>query len=318
MISRNNSYYAKLLLFGEYSILLGSSALSIPYSQFSAEFSFIHDVENTNLKQAVESRQHLLELLIYLKKSGNYSEILDLHSFQTDLNKGIYLKSTIPNSYGLGSSGAVVVAVYSRYAITKSSAKKLNMAEMENLCKVFSNMESFFHGTSSGIDPLSIFINQPLLISKGRKPSIVEMPRNTGNNNVSIFLIDSGEAGKTKQLVGFFLNMFATDEKMNREAKTLVELTDQCIQYLLNGNINNFSQSLLALSAFQLSTMHTLIPEKMKKVWKDGLESKSLVMKLCGSGGGGYLIAFAHNHSNALQFLNKNNLSYVTVNIPIS
>jgi mevalonate kinase len=313
MISCNPSYSAKILLFGEYSILLGSSALSIPYNHFNAEFCFIQDDKNIDLKQAEESQQHLLELLNYLEEFENYIQILDLNRFRLDISNGLYLKSTIPNSYGLGSSGTVVAAVYSRYSFKNISNKNLSEYEMEKLFKLFSHMESFFHGTSSGIDPLSIYISKPLFISNERKPSIVEIPRNSVSENVSGFLLDTGESCKSNPLVTVFLDQFATDGKLNEAAKLFVSLTDQCINSLLSGNINDFRNSLLALSAFQLSNMHTLIPDKMIKVWKDGLESNSLIMKLCGSGGGGYLTAFTFDHNTAVQFLEKNKLLYMPI-----
>lgn len=315
MIRRNPSYNAKLLLFGEYSILLGSSALSIPYSHFKAEFSFIHKDKYTNLKLAKESRKHLQNLLDWLTESGNYTNLLDLSGFQKDIQNGLYLESTIPQSYGLGSSGAVVAAVFSRYAFQKTSGKKQNTLEMEKLCKIFSEMESFFHGTSSGIDPLTIFVSQPLLINEQKKPSIVSIPQNWEKENVSIFLIDTGLSGKTTPLVSNFLNHFAPDGQINTKAKEFVSLTDQCIKHLLNGSISEFWLKLQDLSDYQLENMQTIIPEKMGKVWESGLRSKNLIMKLCGSGGGGYITAFAPDHNKAIQFIENNNLQYIPVYI---
>ncbi|MEI6822689.1 MAG: mevalonate kinase [Bacteroidota bacterium] len=315
MNKRNPSYNAKLLLFGEYSILLGSSALSIPYSHFRAEFSFIRDDKYTDLKLAKESQQLLKSLLLSYSDSDNFKEILDLPRFKKDLNEGLYLESTIPHSYGLGSSGAVVAAVYSRYSLKKSSANKITVSEMDKLRKLFANMESYFHGTSSGIDPLTIYMSQPLLIDKDKKPLVVGIPRNWEREHTSIFLIDTGECGKTNPLVSFFLEQFAPYGEMNAKARDFVDLTDKCIHNLLNGNTNDFWQSLKALSFFQLNNLQDIIPNKMKTFWKDGLESGNLIMKLCGSGGGGYLTAFAPDHSNAELFIKTKHLKYIPVYI---
>jgi len=315
MKKRNPSYNAKLLLFGEYSILLGSSALSIPYSHFRAEFSFIHEDKYTDLKLAVESQQLLKDLLLSLEASGKYTDILDLPRFNKDLNDGLYLESTIPHSYGLGSSGAVVAAVYSRYSLKKTSTNKLTVSEMEKLRMVFASMECYFHGTSSGIDPLTIYVSQPLLINKEKKPSIVGIPRNWEREHTSIFLIDTGGCGKTNPLVSIFLDQFAPNGEMNANAKEFVDLTDKCIHNLLNGNTNDFWQSLKALSAFQLNNLQHIIPNKMKTVWQEGLENGSLIMKLCGSGGGGYLTAFAPDHSNALEYIKTKRLQHIPVYI---
>ncbi len=315
MNKRNPSYNAKLLLFGEYSILLGSSALSIPYSHFRAEFSFIQEDKYTDLKLAIESQQLLKCLHLSLEDSGNYKDILDLPRFRKELEDGLYLESTIPHSYGLGSSGAVVAAVYSRYSIKKTSENKLTVSEMEKLRTLFASMESYFHGTSSGIDPLTIYVSQPLLIDKEKKPLVVGIPRNWEREHTSIFLIDTGGCGKTNPLVSKFLDQFAPNGEMNVDAKEFVALTDKCIHNLLNGNTTDFWQSLKALSTFQLKNLNNLIPSKMKAVWNEGLESGSLIMKLCGSGGGGYLTAFAPDHINALEFIKAMHLQHIPVYI---
>lgn len=312
----NPSYNAKLLLFGEYSILLGSSALSIPYSHFRAEFSFLHEDKYTDLKLAEESRMFLTELLHYLEKSGNYSEILDLPRFSKEIENGIYLESTIPQSYGLGSSGAVVAAVYARYRLKETANNgEISENEMEQLRRIFANIESFFHGTSSGIDPLTIYISHPLLIDNKQKPSVVGIPRKWQSENAAIFLIDTGGASKTNPLVSIFLDNFAPNGCKTAAANEYVALTDQCIHQLLSGSINDFWESLNALSAFQLRHMQKMIPEKMLKLWEKGLESEKLIMKLCGSGGGGYLTAFAPDQNNALQFMKENELQHIPVYI---
>lgn len=313
MIQRNPSYYAKLLLFGEYSILLGSSALSIPYSHFRAEFSFIHEDKYTDLELAIESQRLLTELLVALENSGNYNDILDLPRFRKELNNGIYLESTIPHSYGLGSSGAVVAAVYTRYALKKVSNTRISVKEMEKLRKIFANIESFFHGTSSGIDPLAIYISQPLLIGNDSKPSVVGIPRKWQSDRTAIFLVDTGGPGKTNPLVPLFLEQFAPNGTITPDALEYVNLTDQCIRHLLNGNISEFWQNLRELSVFQLNHLQKMIPVEMMNAWKAGLESGALIMKLCGSGGGGFLTAFAPDHSNAIKFLKNNHLHHIPV-----
>ncbi len=315
MNKRNPSYNAKLLLFGEYSILLGSSALSIPYSHFKAEFSFIREDKYTDLKLAIESQQLLKCLLASLTESGEYTDILDLARFDKELNEGLYLESTIPHSYGLGSSGAVVAAVYARFSYKKTSINKITVGEMDKLRKIFANIESFFHGTSSGIDPLTIYMSQPLLIDKDKKPMVVGIPRNWEREHTSIFLVDTGAPGKTNPLVPIFLEQFVPNGTMSSKAIDLVKLTNNCIHFLLNGNTNDFWQSLQNLSAFQVNYLNNIIPDKMLKVWKDGLETGSLIMKLCGSGGGGYLTAFAPDHTKAVAFIKANKLQHIPVYI---
>ena len=106
---------AKLLLFGEYSILLGSQALSMPFGAFGARFRHITP-DQDGQAEATESNRQLGELFENLVASRDYfGTFLDLERFATDISSGIYLDSTIPQRYGMGSSGAVCAAVYGRY-----------------------------------------------------------------------------------------------------------------------------------------------------------------------------------------------------------
>ena len=43
----------------------------------------------------------------------------DLDQMASDISKGMYFDSSIPPGYGVGSSGALVAAVYDRYALKK-------------------------------------------------------------------------------------------------------------------------------------------------------------------------------------------------------
>ena len=59
MIKKNETFYAKILLFGEYSIMCDSMALTVPYTHFKGELSFINDDKYTDLDFAAESNKSL-------------------------------------------------------------------------------------------------------------------------------------------------------------------------------------------------------------------------------------------------------------------
>ena len=315
MMNRNQSYYSKLLLFGEYSILLGSSALSVPYSHFQAELSFIREDKYTDLNQAEESNQMLRELFAYLKTGWvQAGEILDLELLGKDLDDGLYLESGIPQSYGLGSSGAVCASLYGKYAFTPIPASGgISPEEISSLRTVFSQMESFFHGKSSGIDPLGIYLRYPLHIPDNGKPELVGIPRNWKNDASGIFLIDTGSAGKTNPLVNLFLHKFAPAGKISPMGTELVELNNSCIRSLLTGEIPDFWQYLERLSAFQFEHLRPMIPDKMRPLWSASLENKLFDLKICGSGGGGFLIGFAPDYRKAFAFLREQNIQTIPV-----
>jgi mevalonate kinase len=42
-----------------------------------------------------------------------------------------------------------------------------------------------------------------------------------------------------------------------------------------------------------------MIPKLYRKLWKEGIESNSYYLKLCGSGGGGYILGFTEDFEKA-------------------
>jgi mevalonate kinase len=67
----------------------------------------------------------------------------------------------------------------------------------------------------------------------------------------------------------------------------------------LQNDLEKTYQHLADLSAQQLAHFSEMIPENIVEFWKKGLESDNFKIKLCGAGGGGFLLGFAHDF-NAL------------------
>jgi mevalonate kinase len=42
-----------------------------------------------------------------------------------------------------------------------------------------------------------------------------------------------------------------------------------------------------------------MVPEKYKQVWENGVKTGNYSLKLCGSGGGGYILGFTSNYNMA-------------------
>ena len=67
--------------------------------------------------------------------------------------------------------------------------------------------------------------------------------------------------------------------------------TNQCIDHLINTS-KLFRDSVKELSNDTLHNFQEMIPEKLKPKWKEGIKNDSYYMKLCGSGGGGFFLAY--------------------------
>lgn len=290
MLKKESAFNSKILLFGEYSLMKGSMALSIPYKNFSGQLKF--DEESEGGKSKHKSVIYLGEYLDFLKKN-NFGELIDLHSFKSDLEHGLYFDCNIPISYGLGSSGAIVAAIYNAYSHLRDNT---NLAELKT---IFSRMESYYHGKSSGLDPLVSYLNKAILITDNDKLKTIELSRERNQNALDIFLIDTKSSGETQPLVNLFLKEYESEDYRKKIQKQLIPINNNCIVSYLAGKDDELIKNLQMLSEFTFENLNPMIPKSIKKIWKEGLESGKYYLKLCGSGGGGMMLGFSNNLDNA-------------------
>ena len=104
-------FYSKILLFGEYGIIEDSKGLSIPYNFFKGALK----IPETPSEKSKNSNSILFDFCNHLKQIKGLAD-LDLILFEKHLNEGLYFDSSIPKGYGVGSSGALVAAVYDKYS----------------------------------------------------------------------------------------------------------------------------------------------------------------------------------------------------------
>src|SRR5699024_9525022 len=165
-------FYSKILLFGEYGIIKDSKGLSIPYNFYNGALKIESDLSEKK-KQSNESLARFADYLSELESDVFPELSFDIEGMREDVRNGLYFDSSIPQGYGIGSSGALVAAVYDKYANNKITVlENLTRDKLIQLKKVFAEMESFFHGTSSGLDPLNSYLSLPILINS---PENIEM-----------------------------------------------------------------------------------------------------------------------------------------------
>ena len=161
---KESLYYSKILLFGEYGIIHDSMGLSIPYNDYNGKLLFSTKPDETSK----DSNQKLEKFLLHLEgleAKGKLPCALDLKKFRADLNKGMHFDSSIPQGFGVGSSGAIVAAIYDNYSQDKiASDANMSNEQFISLKKIFGTLESYYHGKSSGLDPLICYLNLPVLI----------------------------------------------------------------------------------------------------------------------------------------------------------
>lgn len=286
----SKKFNSKILLFGEYILIKGSMALSIPFEKYTGQL--LLDEESINSKSNHYSVAYLDDYFNFLKKSGFENQI-NLKTFNHDIQHGLIFETNIPISYGLGSSGAIVASIYDTYAFDKSE-------KLDELKDIFSKMESYYHGKSSGLDPLVSFLNKSILILEDGRIKTVSLPQQNHNNNSGIFLLDTKSVGETQPLVNWFFDKYRKDNFRNKIESTLIPTNKSCIKNYLSGDFNSLLEDVKSISRFTIDNFKPMIPESIEEIWENGLKTDDYYLKLCGSGGGGMMLGFASDLQKTL------------------
>ncbi len=292
-------FYAKILLFGEYGIIDESMGLSIPFNFYKGTLKF-----SDESKQKSEPIRAFLEDLRKRSADGAIPEPLDLDAMETDLDAGMYFDSSIPQGFGVGSSGALCAAIYDRYATDKipveSDPDKNNILRLKTM---FSAMESYFHGKSSGLDPLICYLNLPILIRSKDDLGAVDLPKQALEGKGAIFLLNSGQPGETEPMVNIFMEKMKQEGFRKMLKQQFKRYNDASIKSFLKGEFKQMLGSIKELSNLVLNHFNPMIPEKFHGTWQKGIDSGLYYLKLCGSGGGGYVLGFTPDYDKALPHL---------------
>ena len=274
-------FFSKILLFGEYGIIKNSKALVIPYKKYYGSLKF--SIKLDNVQKA--SNINLKQLSKHIKNNEFVSNKINTLKLDSDIKNGLYFESTIPESYGLGSSGAVVAAIYESY----KQELGINL-EINDLKLILSNIESFFHGQSSGIDPLSCYVQKPLLVESKNSINTIDIPPQNINSKRTLFLLDTECKGNTQGLVEIFLNKLRRKDFEVFFENEFAVATNNSITNFLERKYEDFENNFIELSKKTFNNFQEMIPVNYKNLWMDGIEKKDYYLKLCGSGGGGFLI----------------------------
>jgi len=293
ILEKGPSFNSKILLFGEYSLMKGSMALSIPNSKLTGQLLFEESSENKRSNNY--SVVYLLEYLEFLE-DNNFENLLDIPSFKSDLENGLFFECNIPISYGLGSSGAIVASIYDAYARNKSN-------KLIELKSIFSKMESYYHGKSSGLDPLVSYLNKAILINEVGELKTVILPKENNNSNSGIFLLDTKTVGETQPLVNWFIMEYENTDYQYKIQNLLIPINNNSITDFLSGNFNSLLRNTKSISEFTFHNFKPMIPSSIDKIWKNGLKNDSYYIKLCGSGGGGMMLGFTYDFEKTLKEL---------------
>ncbi|MFC4723304.1 mevalonate kinase [Geojedonia litorea] len=301
-------FYSKILLFGEYGIIKDSKGLSIPYNFYNGALK----ASQNPTEAAIKSNLNLKRFVSYLETVDPNLVSFDLDTLKRDVEDGMYFDSSIPQGYGVGSSGALVAAIYDKYAFNKITVlENLTREKLLKLKAIFSEMEAFFHGKSSGLDPLNSYLSIPILINSKDNIEATGIPSQKLDGKGAVFLLDSGIIGETAPMVGIFMENMKQEGFRNMLKDQFIKHTDACVEDFLKGDIKSLFHNTKKLSKVVLNHFKPMIPQQFHELWKKGIETNDYYLKLCGSGGGGYILGFTEDIEKAKSTLKDYKLEVV-------
>ena len=297
-------------------MIFGSEALLTPYYSAFGEWS---SVINRPSAQAFESNESIRKFYNYLNDNDEF-RILDLKRFEMEINAGLFFDSNIPLGYGVGSSGALVAAIFDRY-------KLIEINDIPKLKNFLAKMESFFHGSSSGMDPLQCYLGKPFIISRDVTPVASISQQSTVNrqqsftilnddfmsDDIHIFLIDTKIKSPTAPLVERFKELRKDATYLDKFDNEYVPLISKCIKSLIDKNNDDFYKYLSQVSKLQIELLSHTIPEETRDYFLTDINKDGFQVKLCGAGGGGFLLGFSNNIQKTNEFWKENDKHIIWV-----
>lgn len=271
-------FSAKLLLFGEHTVNKGSAGLAIPVNLFEGVFKMSDSLTG----KAAASNQSLELLANHIIFHDKLSQFIDTNRLLSDIESGLYFDSNIPQGYGVGSSGALSAAIFHNYG------SGINVKDLLALKEILADIESYFHGKSSGLDALVSYANTPVFITK-KEVKKIAIPDSEALG-LKFFLVDTGKARNTAACVNHFLKKTANSAFNKNIENLLAPNVNLCIDYFLQGDTQNFLKSYAILSQNQINLLPEFIPDSLHERWQEGLKNKHYYLKICGAGGGGFML----------------------------
>jgi mevalonate kinase len=210
---------------------------------------------------------------------------------------GLTFDSNIPQGYGVGSSGALCAAVYEQYLASAESIGDVVRARAE-----VAQMEGYFHGRSSGMDPLVSLSGVPVLKEMGSYQLLAPLK---WPQDLRVFLLDTGVGRKTGRLVQTYLDLSTHESFQQSCIRPLVQHADHAISFLIYFHLFAFWQHLQVVSQLQMQYFTPMIPASVLDLWGATLAENEICMKHCGAGGGGFFLGFSTSDSALIAFQEK-------------
>lgn len=315
---------AKVILFGEHSVVYGYSAVALPLKNLKMRATVSSANAENVLNTGAQKSQATDELVAQIENNPNKNSLQELaqsyvtlkalnfcgplknapkclNSIKTAIYKALQFANwrgealqvetacDFPPERGLGSSaaaaGAVIRAILDYYAIEASE---------DQLFELTQEAENVAHGKASGLDAKATASARAVRFLCGEFSNI------NIRLHACLVLADSGCKGQTRDTVEALrkkrdLNPHAVDAMLEQLGKIAISAQDdlELGQPLDIGLKMSRAHKILA----QLGVSTPLLDELVSAACKSG----ALGAKLTGGGGGGCVIALAQSYEDALK-----------------
>ncbi len=284
---------AKIILFGEHSVVYGRPAIAVPVHELSARAV----VSAEPLRKAGEILIHAPDISVH----ANIDDLGDEHPLAkairlTGSSVGvphlpactIWITSTIPIASGLGSGAAVSVAL-----IRAFSAFLGHPLPNSEISKLAFEIDKLHHGTPSGIDNTTITFEYPVFFEHDHGAVLIALP-----HPFTIIIADTGVPSPTAAAVGDLRRAWRSDPPAyERRFNSITDLVLRGRELLESGKIQ-------ALGPLMNQNHHCLVdlgvssPE-LDRLVAVAVQHGALGAKLSGGGRGGNMIALVDEDSKA-------------------
>lgn len=256
---------SKVLIAGEFTVIWGGDALAIPLDKFAGSWARLSQPD-----------PQLYDLGEYLKTL----DFINSKQFIQDIHDGWQFISNIPPGYGLGSSGALSASIYDHYKDVKDD-------DLKTIQFHLAAIEHFYHGKSSGFDPLISYKNQGFAIVNKEVTVLPDVNPSLIENK--LYLLDSGTPRGQINSISWFYEQLK-DSSFEIKVKELSNLNQQFIRAWLRSEFQIIPGLFRLISELEFEIFQPLISDSLHAAWSHGLSSDQYVIKLCGKGGGGYYL----------------------------
>jgi mevalonate kinase len=285
--------HGKVILLGEHSVVYGRPAIAAGIARgcsAQAEFGSVDTLAVEPWGVQVEAKRPEADPERELLRRA-FETLCERYGSAPSARKPLFVRARmeIPGGAGLGGSAALSVAI-----LRAIDARLGRDPGPDALLAASLASESVFHGNPSGIDSAMAIHGGLALYRRGESPAAIRVRR-----PVSLVVANSGEHGSTKAMVASVARQHERDAIKTEQTFDAIEaLVLNAKRALEDGDHASLGQ-LMDMNQKVLNTL-LLSTSKLEAMCQIARDAGALGAKLTGGGGGGCMIALAHDSERTL------------------